>query len=402
MATQAQAQPQSQQPVHPSQAQGAQIPLQSFTLPNFPPEARGLKALTLTSDIKLDDYTSLLSDYATIPPLPPSIESLTLELFSLGYPPGFLGGLSQNLPNIKSLVVYSQLFGGISKESEKDGVRFFENLKGLRALHFLDVFAKPHFFDAVGEVLRSYTSDSSDRKSLMFLEINYSFRHEDEEFLPRIQATELPALIGPGLITCSLNISSPDVTDDPDDPTNLRAEGEEAGNGGTGSKEGIMAFNKTLATHVVMALTQPATAPTALRVLNTTLYTFSLNDLKKVLEVQKKLSVLSCTVEIEPTEACKNDLLGALESCPDLEQVEIVGNPSLQFYMAVSNPTHRSPTFARTFPSKEDMAALSKKCPKLDSFKATVLKTISMGAVEWTKGEDGEWKGGVVDGTEKQ
>jgi hypothetical protein len=43
----------SQRPVDPSQAQGAQIPLQNFELPKFPREAGGLMALTLTSDIKL-------------------------------------------------------------------------------------------------------------------------------------------------------------------------------------------------------------------------------------------------------------------------------------------------------------------------------------------------------------
>ncbi|KAG9705984.1 hypothetical protein KCU73_g17830, partial [Aureobasidium melanogenum] len=44
--------------VDPAQAQGAQIPLQTFSLPQFPPQAGGLRALTLTSDIKLDDYQS--------------------------------------------------------------------------------------------------------------------------------------------------------------------------------------------------------------------------------------------------------------------------------------------------------------------------------------------------------
>ena len=325
------------QPIDPSQAQGAQIPLQNFTIPEFPPEAQGLKALTLTSDIKLDEYQNLLKDYATIPRLPKSIESLTLELFSLGYPPGFLNALSQQLPNIKSLVVYSQLFPGITPESTRDAERFFENLSTLRALHLLDVFARPDFFAAVGEKL------SKRERGLMFLEINYSFRHEDEDFLTRVPAAELPSFISPSLITCALNISPPDVTDDPDDPTNQpREEGQSEQE--QLAKEGVMAFNKTLSPALVKALTEEATKPRTLRVLNTTLFTITPAELKTILKEHKQLSVLSATVEIEPTKDCSTTIMEALSQCPQLEQAEIVGNPSLQFFMAVS--TFSSP---RTF-----------------------------------------------------
>ena len=44
------------------------------------------------------------------------------------------------------------------------------------------------------------------------------------------------------------------------------------------------------------------------------------------------------TLEVEPGEACKKELLKGLEGCPQLEQVEIVANPSLQFFMEVSFP----------------------------------------------------------------
>lgn len=97
-------------PVAPSQAQVAQIPLQSFDLPTFPPEAftAGLGALILTSDIKLDEYADLVSKPFKVPDLPSSVKSLTLELFSLGYPPGFLTTLGKRLPNLKALTAYSQ------------------------------------------------------------------------------------------------------------------------------------------------------------------------------------------------------------------------------------------------------------------------------------------------------
>lgn len=317
-------------PVDPGQAQGAQIPLQSFDIPEFPTEARGLKALTLTADIKVDEYQSLLSEPFSVPAsLPIGIESLTLELFSLGYPPGFLTALATRLPNLKSVVVFSQLFAGISKESQEDAVAFFERLPGLRALHLLEVFAQPGFFINAGKWLRHSTSDvpGEARRGLMFLEVNYTFRHEDEEFMAKIQATELPALIGPGLISASYNIACPEsAEEDEQDPSTI----QQAGN-----KEGVMAFNKTLTKEISFALTDETVSPKGLRALNTTLYTLGLEELKKVLEVQKHVMVLNATVEMEPGVDARRALLETLGTLKDLEQVEIVANPSLQFFMAV-------------------------------------------------------------------
>ena len=323
------------QPVDPSQAQGAQIPLQSFNLPEFPPAAQSLQALTLTSDIKVDEYQTILTQPYTIPPLPTGIESLTLELFSMGYPPGFLTALAERLPNLKSVVIYSQLFAGITPESQKDAVDFFKKLQNLRALHLLDVFAKPKFFSEAGKWVRYNTSDTPGeaRRGLMFLEVNYTFRHEDEDFMHKIQATELPDLIGPGLISCSLNVSMPeDVTDDPDDPTNLQE---------AGSKEGVMAFNKSLAPDVVLPLTEEEErSPKGLRALNLSLYTLTVEDLEKVLKVQEHVMVLSVTLEVEPGDEWKKKLVKALENAKGLEQVEIVANPTLQFFMEVCAILH--------------------------------------------------------------
>ncbi|RMY35367.1 hypothetical protein D0866_04659 [Hortaea werneckii] len=317
-------------PVDPAQAQGAQIPLQSFRIPDFPHEARGLKALTLTCDIKVDEYQSLLSQNYTVPALPTGIESLTLELFSLGYPPGFLTELAKKLPNLKSVVVYSQLFAGITNESQKDAVEFFKRLPMLRALHFLDVFAKPGFFKDAAPWLKYNTSETPGeaRRGLMFVEVNYTFRHEDEDFMGKIQATELPLLVGPGLISVSFNVSPPEKTeDDEQDPSTLQE---------AGSKEGVMAFNKTLSADLEDALTDEESYPRGLRALNSTLYTMTLEQLTKTLKTQKNLLVLNTTLEVGPGEATKKQLMKALESCKSVEQVEIVANPSLEFFMATS------------------------------------------------------------------
>ncbi|KAF2839071.1 hypothetical protein M501DRAFT_1016162 [Patellaria atrata CBS 101060] len=374
-----------EKPVNPALAKGAQIPLQTFTLPTFPPEATGLKALTLTSDIKLDEYSSLLKNFVTIPQLPPSIESLTLELFSLGYPPGFLNALSQQLPNIKSLVLYSQLFAGITAESQKDAVRFFENAEQLRALHLLDVFSRPHFFEAIGKLL------AGREKGLMFLEVNYTFRHEDEEFLARIPASELPSLIAPGMISCVLNISPPDVTNDPDDPSNLTENGEER----PGGKQGVNVLNKTLAPSLVEALTADVTAPKNLKVLNTTLYTLGVEQLRTIVSKHKGLLLLNATIYLEPTEECKKSLLDALAVCQELEQVEIVGNPSLDFFMAMSNPRRQAPTLQMVLPSADDMKSLSASCKKLNKFSATVLRSTTLGTAQWSR-VGGNWEGGIT------
>ena len=318
--------------VDPSQAQGAQIPLQSFTIPTFPPQARGLKALTLTSDIKLDEYQDLLSKPFEIPPLPTSIESLTLELFSLGYPPGFLSELADRLPNIKSFVVYSQLLGGVSDESQADCVEFFRKLPGLRALHFLDVFARANFFKSIAPYV-TYSADGADaRRGLMFLEINYTVQHSDSDFLPKIQASELPSLLGPGLITATFNVSEADVTDDPDDPSNLgETSGEEM------AKDGIMAFNKSLAPALVKALTDEATRPRNLKVFNSTLFTLTPKHFDTVAKAHPGLMVLSSTLEVDEHEPFRKELISTLSTLEKLEQVEIVASPSLQFFMAVSH-----------------------------------------------------------------
>ncbi|KAF2146269.1 uncharacterized protein K452DRAFT_315479 [Aplosporella prunicola CBS 121167] len=367
--------------VDPSLAQGAQVPLQTFTIPQFPPEAQELKALTLTSDIKLDEYTSQLETFTPIPPLPKGIQSLSLELFSLGYPPGFLSALSDALPNIKSFDAYSQLLCGISPESQADALSFFEKSRNLRAIQLLDVFARPGFFAAVGEKL----SESGREKSLMFLQLNYTYRHEDPEFLSRIACTELPMFILPSLVMCSFNIAAPDTTNDPEDPSNLTADGEETKR----KAEGVMMFDASSSNVLVRALLNDETAPVGLKVLNTTLYTLSLGDLKEVLGKHRGLLVINVTVEIEPDERCKEEMMEALAQCPEVEHVELVGSPTLDFSKATKEARRTA------FPSADDMQQFSQSCPSLQSFTASVLRTTAMGQVKWLKESD-VWHGDLT------
>lgn len=165
----------------------------------------------------------------------------------------------------------------------------------------------------------------------MFLEVNYTVQHNDPDFLPKIQATELPLLIGPGLITASFNVSEADVTDDPEDPNNAGETSAEEQ-----AKDGIMAFNKSLATGLLKALSDEETRPRNLKVLNSTLYTITATSLKQLAETHKGLMVLSSTVEVDDHDVFRKELVETLPLLEKIEQVEVVASPSLQFFMAVS------------------------------------------------------------------
>ena len=107
--------------------------------------------------------------------------------------------------------------------------------------------------------------------------------------------------------------------------------------------------------------------------------------------------VLNVTLETEPGADWQKKLLDALAQCKDLEQVQIVANPTLQFFMEVQNPRHG--VMGKTFPgSAAEIEGLAKRLEKLKVFKVDVLRTNSYGGVEWEKGEDGKWTGGVKEG----
>ncbi|KAG8624376.1 hypothetical protein KVT40_007443 [Elsinoe batatas] len=423
--------------VDPTQATAAQIPLQSFTIPPFPPEAKYLRALTLTSDIKLDEYQSLLDKAWSIPSgegtttiaqTCPSLEALTLELFSLGYPPGFLSVLANDVaPNTKTLTVYSQLLAGITDDSRDDAIRFFERLTELRALHLLDVFTRPGFWSLVAPFLRSSKDnipgpDSSPekvdeahppppvpagptRKGLLALELNYTTQHSDPLFLSKVHSSELPLLISPTLVSLSFNVSEADVTNDPEDPANgpLLPKDNETDDEKKArleqeiGRDGVMTFNKSNAVGVVKALTEEGWAPRELRLLNLTLYTLSLGDLRMVMERHTGLLVVGMTVEVEEAGRTRKEVVKLLKECGrGVEQMEVVVSPSLGFYMQVNRVP--STALKDALLSQEDLEELDKAGCKLQSFKATVLRSAHLQKLEWEK-KDGKWTGGFIPGT---
>ena len=386
--------------VDPSLAGAAQIPLQTFDLPTFPPEAQNLRSLTLTSDIALNAYNDLLTSSTfsadtAIPPLPPSIEALTLELFSLGYPPGWLTQLSQRLPHIKDLVVYSQLLGGITAASQQDAERFFENLRGLRSLHLLDVFGKPGFFSAIGDVLWGVrdTEAQADavgvRKRLLFLEVSFTSQPRQKEFLQRLPAKELHKLVTPSLVTCVFNVSPAEVTNDPQDPTNLTEEGKERE--GSLEEEGVQTLDEEVAGDLAEALVKDESRPRGLKVLNTTIYTLSVAHFAKILKAHEGLLIVSASVKEEEDMAkWKEGIQSAVQGCPELEQFELVIVPEKKDDSTDKTSKDGSKSQLDNW-GKEAVEGLGQKCPKLNSFKANILRKQSLGISEWTKQENGTW-----------
>lgn len=346
----------SQAPVPPSQARAAQIPLQSFDLPTFPPEAftAGLTSLILTSDIKFDDYTALLTSPFSIPDLPASITSLTLELFSLGYPPGFLTELGKKIPNLRSLTVYSQLFLGTTPASRDDALGFIRSQPALQELHLLDVFASPgHLIDL----------NAALSPSLKFLEINYTYRHSDPQFRASLPAKDLSAFFGKNLVGLTLSISAPDITDDEEDRE--------------GTEVGIMPVTGGDARDIAGTLVKHAGS---LILLDITMCELTSEEVGKILDTNKKVKVFGFTVSIENGwEEVFRMLKGKAR---DFEVLEVVGVPGEK---AVESLKSDDPTFVVT---NEMLTSLSEGCKDLKNVKVSILRTKMQ---QWKK-KEGIWE----------
>ncbi|KAK2767389.1 hypothetical protein FQN54_003545 [Arachnomyces sp. PD_36] len=419
---------------HPT---AAQVSLQTFQLPSFPSEpSSNLKSLTLTSDIKPTDYSSLVTTPSSIPipdSFPPTIESLTLELFSLGYPANFLTSLAKSTENLKSLTLYSQLIDGVNDASRQDAGEFMNsalignesNGGGLRELHLLDVFSRKGFVLGLGSILEHIPEEKS---VLRFLEISYTYRgHSDPEFLNRVLGDELPALLVPSLIAASFNLSTADAPPTgegegegdalPNDPADV----DENGVPIPGRRpEGIMPWSKTSVgtTMLVRKLSGPVEereegedkdkgggereagsgpGPRSLKLLDSTFYAIDVPQFKRIVAAQKGLSVLSSSVVVSPDDSWKRGFLEALRGGKDLEIVEIVGVPNEEFD---KEATSSSISFLeKIFPSSEEMETLSSgDCPKLQSFNMTILRAASFGSVDWNRSPGGKWVGGIMEG----
>jgi len=332
----------TQTPVPPSQARAAQIPLQNFNLPTFPPESftAGLTALILTADIKLDDYTSILEAPFSVPELPASITSLTLELFSLGYPPGFLTSLGKALPNLKALTLYSQLFAGTTPQSQQDAVAFISEAKNLQEVHILDVFAPPGILSSISDAFSS---------SLRFLEVSYTYRHSDPNFLASLNVKEVAGLVRSSLVALTMAVGAPDVTADEED-----REGTEVGVKPVGGKDAKDVVGKLVGEGKGLVM------------LDATMFEMSVEDVEAILGACGKLKVLNLAVVLE---SGWGELLSILEGkLGGVEALEIVGVPGEELVEKLKGGKEMQL-------SKEKLEKLSATSGALKSVKTSILRT---------------------------
>lgn len=352
-------------PVAPSEARAAQIPLQTFNLPTFPPEAftAGLTSLILTSDIKLDEYQPLLEQPFSVPDLPQTITSLTLELFSLGYPPGFLTELGKKLSGIKSLTLYSQLLAGTTSYSKDDAVTFFRFQTQLRELHLLDVFGPKGFYaELAGRV----------SPSLRFLEVNFTYRHSDPQFLGSVPSKEIVEFLkrgggggGAGLLGLTASISAPDITDDEDDRE--------------GTEMGILPVEKGHAEGLVDALKDVGKE---MVMLDVTMFEVSVEQVKTIISSCPKVKILGLTVTVDKGWGEVFQVLGQDGKGAGVEVLELVGVPGKEF--AESIKEGESSGLSKDVLDGVVVAG----CKGLKSVKVSVLRTRS----EMWVLEEGEWK----------
>ncbi|KAH7411003.1 hypothetical protein BKA64DRAFT_704110 [Cadophora sp. MPI-SDFR-AT-0126] len=347
----------STHPVPPSEARAAQIPLQTFNLPTFPPEAftAGLTSLILTSDIKLDEYQPLLEQPFSVPDLPQTITSLTLELFSLGYPPGFLTELGKKLMGIKSLTLYSQLLAGTTSYSKDDAVTFFRFQTQLRELHLLDVFGPKGFY---AELARRVSP------SLRFLEVNFTYRHSDPQFLGSVPSKEIVEFLkrgsgagggaNAGLLGLTTSISAPDITDDEDD-----REGTELGilPVEKGHAEGLIDALKDVGKEMVM--------------LDVTMFEVSIEQVKTIISSCPKVKILGLTVTVDKGWGEVFEVLGLDGKGAGVEVLELVGVPGTEFTESIKEGESSGL-------SKDVLdAVIVAGCNSLKSVKVSVLRTRS-------------------------
>ncbi|KAH7354948.1 hypothetical protein BKA65DRAFT_581616 [Rhexocercosporidium sp. MPI-PUGE-AT-0058] len=336
----------------PSQARAAQIPLQTFNLPTFPPEAlsSGLTSLILTSDIKLEEYQALLEQPFSVPSLPPTITSLTLELFSLGYPPGFLTEIGKKIPGLRSLTLYSQLLAGTTTYSKDDAITFFRFQTQLQELHLLDVFGPKGFYtELAGRV----------SPGLKFLEVNFTYRHSDPQFLSSLPSKEIVEFLGRQggrLVGLTASISAPDVTDDEDDRE--------------GTEVGILPVERAHAEGLVGVLKEGGVGGEMV-MLDVTMFELSLEQLADVVGGCGRVKILGVTVAVEKGWGEVFEVLGREGRAKGVEVLEIVGVPGQEFAESVKRGESSG------LSADVLVGVVAAGCEALKSVKVSLLRTRS-------------------------
>ena len=386
----------------------AQIPLQGFRLPDFPEQASRLRSLTLTADIKLDEYQSLVQEIPdreepfNIPSnLPQSITNLTLELFTLGFPAGYLSSIASSLPNLKSLTLFSCLIDGITQPSRADAEAFFETTPMLAELHVLDTFARVGFWQTVGRIIQQRTKESQDVSDagLKLLEVSYTYRgFDDDGFLARVGGEEWAEYVVDGAVGLAFGLVPEAAHADEATAEEL---GKEASEKGT-QNEGILPFAVDSRASEGLRKKFKGVSKGSLgnlKMLDLSLWTLRANEVADVLnsctgKTEDGECMIDITISILMEEGWVERLAEAISlTGKSIEGIEIVGVPSESTKMSALSRTERGlvrPEF--TLLQQNDLEALSSVCLGLRRLTMSVLRARSFGRVEWSRIEEGSWE----------
>ena len=386
----------------------AQIPLQGFQLPDFPEQASRLRSLTLTADIKLDEYQSLVQDIPSrdetfnIPSnLPQSITNLTLELFTLGFPAGYLSSIASSLPNLKSLTLFSCLIDGITEPSRADAEAFFETTPMLAELHVLDTFARSGFWQTVGRIIQQRTKESQDVSDagLKILEVSYTYRgFDDDGFLARVGGEEWAEYVVDGAVGLAFGLV-PEA--DPANEATGKEPGREAGKKET-QNEGILPFAVDSRASEGLRKRFKGVSKGSLgrlKMLDVSLWTLRASDIADILNsctgrTENGEGMVDMTISILMEEGWVDRLAEALSlTGKSIEGIEIIGVPTESTEISAVNPSGKSSVYQEfTLLQQKDLEALSSVCLGLRRLAMSVLRAKSFGRVEWIRIEEGSWE----------
>jgi hypothetical protein len=381
----------------------AQIPLHTFQLPDFPEQASRLRSLTLTADIKLDEYQALVQDTPSndetfnIPGnLPQSITHLTFELFSLGFPAGYLGSIASSLPNLKSLTLFSSLIDGITEGSRKDAEAFFEKTPLLAELHVLDTFARVGFWQKTARLFEQRAKKSKevrDEGGLKVLEVSYTYRgFEDEGFLARVGGEEWADWILERVVGVAFGL----IPERPSEIENDEGDDKEK------QIEGILPFavDSRASESLRKKFSTSTISLRELKMLDLSLWTLRSAEVGAILksggsgERGSSGKIADLTVSVLMEDGWWSKLLDAVGAAGDsLEGIEVIGVPSdtKEMRAAVQNGKSEGGSEVALL-GKHDLEALAAVCPSLSRLTMTILRARSFGRISWTKIEKGSWE----------
>ena len=383
----------------------AQIPLQTFQLPAFPEQASRLRSLTLTADIKLDEYQALVQDAPSndetfnIPSnLPQSITHLTLELFSLGFPAGYLSSMASSLPNLKSLTLFSCLIDGISEPSRSDAEAFFERIPLLAELHVLDTFARVGFWQKIARRFEQHAKESKGADvegGVKILEVSYTYRgFDDEGFLARVGGEEWVDWIQDGTLGLVFGLVPETITDADTD------------HGETSEKDkqidGILPFavdsraSESLRNRFA---SESRGSLQDLKMLDLSLWTLRPKEVGVILrscsgEQGSNANVVDLTASVLMEDAWWSKLVEAVGTAGgSLEGVEVIGVPSDTEEMRAAVQNSKTTGGSQVaLVGKEDLERLASDCSSLSRLTMTILRTKGFGRVSWSRAKNGTWE----------